>query len=210
MADPKFVRLRTGLNGRYDLRSGWGISGLDVKHMPDKDERPRAHAYVKGELNAGRLEGASKAEYDETQVDITSDGEGNQERSIQARAKIQRSKILASRSGTEESAAADADEARRKAILKQQGKAGKGKAAAEDDDDDDDDGDQYDSMNKQALVNEANGRDVDSSGTAEDIRGRLRAADEDGDGDEDEDSDDDSDDDESDDDESEDDDNTQS
>jgi len=179
------VRLRTGLSGRYDLRSGWGISGYDVKEMPDKTTRPKAYAFVRGELNAGRLEGASKAEYDETQVSLTMPDDGVfQERAVRSRAAVAHSKIVSSRRGGDESDAATADEARRKAILKQQSKASKGKAAAEDDDDDE--GDDYDAMGKAALVAAANERGVDASGTADAIRDRLRAADEEGD-DEDED-----------------------
>jgi len=189
-SDPKYVRLRTGLNGRYDLNSGWGISGLDVKEMPDKEVRPRAYAFVKGELNAGRLEGASKAEFDETQVELVSPEDGlYQERAIQERAQAQHAKIMARRAGRTETDAASADEARRKAILKQQKASAKGKAVAEDDDE----GDDYDAMGKAALVAAANERGLDSSGSADALRDRLRAADEDADDDEDDESEDDGD-----------------
>lgn len=184
-SDPKFVRLRTDLRGRYDLISGWSIAGLDVKPMPDKETRPKAYAYVKRELAAGRIEGASKAEHDETQVDLVQGDDSFQERAIRDRATEAHSRIVASRKGDDETLAHEADAKRRKAIIKQQKAAAKGRAAAEDDDDDDDT-DEYDAMNKNALQARAAERGVSASGSAEDIRARLRAADE-GDSDDDED-----------------------
>lgn len=72
MADPKFVRLADHLTRgmRADLNSGFSIAGLDVVAMPDPDEEPEQYAYVKGEINTGRLESASQAEYDEVHPDI--------------------------------------------------------------------------------------------------------------------------------------------
>lgn len=129
MADPKYVRLADHLTRglRADINSGWSIAGFDVRPMPDKEEEPNSYAYVKGELNAGRLEGASKAEYEEAHPDLlTSDEEDSrpyQEREVQRAAQSVHRKIRARRSGEEATSAYEVDEARRKAVLKSQ-KAG--------------------------------------------------------------------------------------
>lgn len=154
MADTKFVRLAIHLarGGRYDLNSGWGISGLDVKEMPDPDDEPNAYKYVRGELAAGRLEGASRAEYDEAHPDIAKDlgyrtgteadpsARPYQEREVQrAAAKVLR-KVKARREAQSEVDAFEVDTARREATIKAQqaqegrvkGKQAKSAAEAED------------------------------------------------------------------------------
>lgn len=65
--NPSYVRLAVRLNRGIlcDINgSGWAISGLDVLPFP-KDRQ--AARYVTAELNSGKLEPASKAEYDEVQ-----------------------------------------------------------------------------------------------------------------------------------------------
>lgn len=63
--DPQYVRLSTQLQEGIvcDVQgSGWSIAGYDVKKFPEKKEEAR---FVRSKLNAGMLESASKAEYDE-------------------------------------------------------------------------------------------------------------------------------------------------
>lgn len=154
MADPRYVRLADHLvlGGRYDLRSGWSISGLDVRPMPDKEDDPGAYAYVKAELNGGRLEGCGQAEYDEAHPEIEeADADdtphvvlvdrlsGKPEREVQAKARAHRRKLLASRDEAGSEEAADAAERRRKAAIKAQKEKSKApggskrRAVAEDD-----------------------------------------------------------------------------
>lgn len=63
----QYVRLANRLSDRIvaDLDSGWSIAGLDVRKAPDKETDPRAAKFVKKALADGRLEPASKAEWDE-------------------------------------------------------------------------------------------------------------------------------------------------
>jgi len=44
--------------------SGWGISGFDVKPVPDKEDEPEAHAFVVACLRANLLEEASAQEHE--------------------------------------------------------------------------------------------------------------------------------------------------
>lgn len=62
--DPEFVRLAERLTTGMlaDLYSGWSISGYDVKRFPEGDAAAR---FVRENLNAGKLEEASQAEWDE-------------------------------------------------------------------------------------------------------------------------------------------------
>lgn len=67
MATPTYVRLAKRLERGIvaDLDSGWSIAGLDVRKTPDKSENGSAFKFVKKALADGRLEGASKAEWEE-------------------------------------------------------------------------------------------------------------------------------------------------
>lgn len=63
--DPQYVRLATRLSKGMVcdvMGSGWSISGLDVRKFPEGNVAQR---YVRAQLNAGKLEPASKAEYEE-------------------------------------------------------------------------------------------------------------------------------------------------
>lgn len=67
--DPSYVRLATRLqNGIVcDVESsGWSIAGLDVKPFPEDKQAAR---YVRAQLNAGKLEHASKAEWEDAHDD---------------------------------------------------------------------------------------------------------------------------------------------
>lgn len=62
--DPKYVRLATRLQGGMicDVQNtGWSIAGLDVKEFPEDRQEAR---YVRSNVNSGKLEPASKAEYE--------------------------------------------------------------------------------------------------------------------------------------------------
>lgn len=65
--DPGFVRLANRLTGGMiadvDGGSGWSIAGLDVRKFP-KDNKQAAR-FVRQNLVAGKLEPASRAEWDE-------------------------------------------------------------------------------------------------------------------------------------------------
>lgn len=137
----KYVRLADHLarGMRADLTSGFSISGFNVVEMPDKDEQPRAYEFVKAEIAAGRMEEASKAEFDEVHPDLIEAAGGKverptvatassfQETHIQDAARKARQKVTARREGAPLSEAAlEADEERRKAALKAQKAAEKG------------------------------------------------------------------------------------
>lgn len=47
-----------------DLESGWGISGLDVKAVPDQEDEPEAWQFVIDKIRAGIIEEASAEEHD--------------------------------------------------------------------------------------------------------------------------------------------------
>jgi hypothetical protein len=67
--DPSYVRLATRLqNGIVcDVDgSGWSIAGLDVRKFPEDKQAAR---YVRAKLNAGLLEPASKAEWEDAHDD---------------------------------------------------------------------------------------------------------------------------------------------
>lgn len=70
MSDPSYVklpqRLVGGLVADVDGGSQWSISGLDVRGFP---EDPAAARFVRASLNAGKLEPATKAEWDEVHND---------------------------------------------------------------------------------------------------------------------------------------------
>src|SRR5438105_346942 len=63
----KYVRLAGHLTSglKADIDSGWVISGMDVKEVPDERRAPVAYAFVQGLLRKGILEEAGRAEYDE-------------------------------------------------------------------------------------------------------------------------------------------------
>lgn len=151
MADPKYVRLADHLTRgmRADLDSGFSIAGFDVVEMPDKDEEPDRYRFVKGEIAVGRMEGASKAEYDEVHPDLydslgieverptmTVQAAAPQETQIQAVAQKAARKVREGRA-VESEDVLEADEERRKAAISAQKALEKGegkksrKAAAE-------------------------------------------------------------------------------
>jgi len=65
--DPGYVRLANRLTGGMiadvDGGSGWSIAGLDVRKFPK--DNSQAARFVRQNLVAGKLENASKAEWDE-------------------------------------------------------------------------------------------------------------------------------------------------
>lgn len=143
--DPKYVRLAEHLTRgmRADLNSGFSIAGYDVVEMPDKDEEPERYKFVKGELNVGRMEAASKAEYEEVHPDLydslgieverptlTVAAPVPQETQIQAAAQKAGRKVRQGRSTTPEDVLS-ADEERRKAAIKASKAFEKGKGADE-------------------------------------------------------------------------------
>lgn len=67
--NPEYVRLADHLVHGLIVDTdgtGWSISGLDVKPFPDNREEAR---FVKRQLNAGKLEAAGVAEYEEAHPD---------------------------------------------------------------------------------------------------------------------------------------------
>jgi hypothetical protein len=132
MADPKYVRLADHLTRgmRADLNSGFSIAGFDVVEMPDKEEEPEQYKFVRSEIASGRLEQASKAEYEEVHPDLYADlgveverpalvvqaAPAVQETHIQAAAAKGARKVRAARAEVSEDAL-EADEARREAAI---------------------------------------------------------------------------------------------
>lgn len=74
---PEFVRLADHMvHGLVvDMESGWSISGYDVKEFPEDREQGR---FVKKAINAGKLEPATQAEYDEAHPEVEEDDDTRQ------------------------------------------------------------------------------------------------------------------------------------
>lgn len=138
MAYPKYIRLADHLTRgmRADINSGFSIAGYDVKEAPDQEDYPEQAAFVKRELSAGRLEQASKAEYDEVHPDIYAElgieverkivVEGTvQEAHVQAAAMKAHRAVKAGRQVESEDEVA-ADEERRAALIEEAQEATKG------------------------------------------------------------------------------------
>lgn len=142
--DPKFVRLTSRLRHgiRADVRgSGWSIAGLDVKEFPSD---PTAAAFARMELNAGRLEPASKAEFEEAHPEedevaetvsrfrdnLGAGAKGHrpwQESAVQEAAARQRAKLEEARASESEDDEEEEEwegQARRKALLDEQKESG--------------------------------------------------------------------------------------
>lgn len=65
--DPQYVRLAVRMQTGMlvdTFGSGWSISGMDVRKFPEDSNR-KAQKFVRAELNDGKLEPASLAEWDE-------------------------------------------------------------------------------------------------------------------------------------------------
>lgn len=62
---PSYVRLAERLADvtLVDIRSGWGISGQDVRHFPKDD--PVAAEWCQDQIRRGNIEEAGKAEWDD-------------------------------------------------------------------------------------------------------------------------------------------------
>lgn len=131
--DPSYVRLTDRLirGCQVDLRSGWSIAGLDVREFPDSDY-PDAQQFVRGLLQRGVLEGASAAEFEEANgdtdhlaaagVEITPPQIAGyyQEAHVVGKANEARRRLEASRGVGSHGLTYKDDQARKRAILKQQ------------------------------------------------------------------------------------------
>lgn len=83
--NPEFVRLSDHMVSGLivDMETGWSISGYDVQPFP-ADDREKAR-FVRQKINAGALEPASQAEYDEAHPEGEGeDGDAEVERLGQA------------------------------------------------------------------------------------------------------------------------------
>jgi hypothetical protein len=162
-SDPSYVRLARRLTRgiQADLQTGWSIAGLDVKEFPADDKA--AAKYVRNALRNGRLEAASKAEFDVVQEEAAALSEAAPSYSREERGAVavqeHVTREAAAKSAERVAAARDkvdpqedpreADLKRREALLEEQERiqaerdkkanAGKRKAAAVEDDDDDED-----------------------------------------------------------------------
>lgn len=171
--DVEYVRLPdrllagnvTDVNGG----SGWGISGLDVKEMPDATDEPEANQFVVTQLRAGYLEEATAAEHSMVRdvhaavekvakLSLPTEFGGPakpspwNEAAIDNVAKRNRRKLMAARltNNFPDRRAAEAA----------------GEEA---------DGDGYMSQHKAELANLARARELDDSGTKKDLAARLEA-----------------------------------
>lgn len=93
--DPQYVRLATRLSRSVlaDVGgSGWSLSGLDVKEFPS---RPDAKRFCRKALRDGKLEAASKAEYDE--VRALDAGSGDNSRTTHQESRVQSNALRAHR-----------------------------------------------------------------------------------------------------------------
>lgn len=145
----QYVRLAKRLEKGIvaDLDSGWSIAGLDVRQVPAKEDNPLAAKFVKKALADGRLEAASKAEWDEVHDTEAVEREAvegrkraghvnSQEAHIQREAAKQNRKISESREGS----------GSKKSSKKKKNKRARAEEEPDDDDldtttDDDNDGD---------------------------------------------------------------------
>jgi hypothetical protein len=81
--DPTYVRLATRLQEGIVadvLGTGWSIAGLDVRKFPSSKNR-QAQRFVRLCLNQGKLEPASKAEWDEAHDNPAGDEYAAQQKS---------------------------------------------------------------------------------------------------------------------------------
>lgn len=106
-SNPKYVRLANRLSRGMviDLNTGWGIAGLDIKEYP---EDPHAALFVKRQIDNGKLEPASRAEWEDVNDDSLINelaeqareaGNGLQEAHVQRAARETRGELEAARSG---------------------------------------------------------------------------------------------------------------
>lgn len=94
--NPDFVRqadyMVTGMT--VDMDTGWSISGYDVVEFPEDRDQAR---FVKRNLNLGRLEAATQAEYDEAHPEVEVD-----EDELQAERFVRAVNAAQGRGGTQE------------------------------------------------------------------------------------------------------------
>jgi hypothetical protein len=159
-SNPSYValapRLTRGLVA--DVESGWSIAGLDVRKFPaDK----QAAKFVKKALADGRLEPASKAQWDEVHDTEEIEGEALEGRARASTKNIQEAHIRrAAQAGAQ------------RLVESRSGRS----AAAEDDEEGDDEDDGLDDLRKPQLVAIAQQMDLDTSGNMDTLKERIREA----------------------------------
>jgi hypothetical protein len=167
MAEPQYVRLPERLlSGNVtDVvgGSGWGLSGFDVKEVPDREDEPEAYAFVKEALRAGLLEAASTAEYNMVR-------KAHDEVAAIARSSMPENMGGPSQpSPWNEAAISNAAKKHTKKLV--QARITDSHEAAEDDESRGTEG--YAAMHKGQLKNELKNRGLDVSGNRDDLIARL-------------------------------------
>jgi hypothetical protein len=161
---PKYVRLpdELYLGIVADINSGWKISGLEVKETPS-DENDPAFKFVRTALRAGRIEPASREEFEFLQnhyaevTDMTApvaagEAQGTwNEPAIAKKMRDDRRELVRLR---------NADHARRQG-----------------DENEDGEESEYSGWTDRKLKEEAKRRDLDTSGERSDLIARLEASD---------------------------------
>lgn len=161
--NPGYVRLRDSLSLgiQVDLASGWGISGKDVRRFP---EDPVAARWARRMLNAGVLEEASKAEWDEVHEDDLVDPDDDTPRVVfREEGPIPENKLRHL-----------SDQARRR--REEASKARRASPPAEEESESVTD-DAYSGLSKDELVSLADERGLSTTGNARTLARRLRADD---------------------------------
>lgn len=171
MADPKYVRLPERLlSGNVtDVLGGsqWGISGLDVKEFPSKEDDPEAYAFVRDCVRANMLEEASADEYRMVRKAVDAVEEAA------AKALPTNQGGPAQPSPWNEAAIANVANKHRKKLVAARVADSFEQAAEEDSGSGSDSAVDYTSLNHTELQDEARKRGLDSSGTKKEIAARL-------------------------------------
>lgn len=157
----KYVRLSDGASHGIcvDMETGWGISGRDVRQIPDV---PEIQDFIKSKIRSGVFEEASKAEWDEVHEGDYEDDDDTPVVIMKPERNVPENKL-------------------RHRIAK---KAAARAAAAEAPEDGDDDGEDEESdlpesirdLKVAELKAELEARDLDTSGNKEALQERLAEA----------------------------------
>lgn len=202
---PSYVRLNDrlarGCLADVGGNSGWSISGADVQEYP---EDPLAQRFVRNQIRQGNLEEASRAEYeaihedddaeDTPRVIMSVDKTPHQEHKVLEKAAGQKGRLETARKAQsrrllgEDDDEAEVETGARTVVGRQQGGFARAGVPSEglpskDSGDDEGSSQSYGNMRKDDLVAEAARRGLDDTGSAKELRERLKADDADNSGD---------------------------
>lgn len=164
--NPPYVRLADHMvHGLcVDIETGWGISGYDVQPFPEDADEKR---FVRGKINNGVLEAASKAEFDVAHPEPDEDDDGDAAQFVEA------VKAVSARGGKQEHKIRETEKTRTADIRAARAKASARSADDDDDDDDDDDSPEADQARREAVAKEQKEAGLDSD--AKKAKGKAKS-----------------------------------